>query len=330
MDKNSKDLKSRLIKANHSVALITPVGMGIHGEVVSGFIQENERLKQPFRVYPYYTRGVNTIDVTHCVEEVLQENFNLIVTVGLVASKVAHEILIKKNKTIPLLSVGITDKIASSVLQPFMDKYGYSSALFYTRSLPEKALQFLYECKPNMHRLLLPAEITKEEAMIDSTTFWLIQEAKQIEEFCISKNISFDFHHYSLIGGLFDFVKDKINDYDAIFLLEGTMAIEIHADTGELCNAAGVTLFSGTLEAVKTSSALGYGTSFFDLGIKAIDCAKQILLEGIAPNNLPFYMAEDTRRPAINTSLATHQGLDVNHIKRVCNKWNGIIFTKKD
>jgi len=319
------ELLEKYQKSEHSVALLSPNGIGTHGEIVRGFILQNESEQRVFRVYPFYSRGLNSDNIRICLEDILNDDFDLLVTVGVRCARLAIEVVKNKNSSIPVISVGANFPEIGDVSQ-----CTFITGITYGReNVQDRGISFLIACKPYIKEVLLPCE---PDSLLPEGSkgypMWLADEIRQISEKFKKVDIGLNVACVTSMVARFDYVKRHIESYDTILLVEGTISLDMHRPLANLCNNHGVTLFSGLTEAVRYGSAIGYGADFAVLGEKAVEYAQKILFDKVPPQELPFYKVEKIRKPAVNLALAERQGLDSKHIEKVCREWGGDIFTE--
>lgn len=315
---NNKQLDSK----RFSIAILAPVSMGPQGEVVQGAVNACY-LDKRFALYKYFARGVDPIQIARCVEDVLGEGCDLVVTVGLNCAFGVYNAVKNRKVNFPHIIAGVNYLDQMGLVQSLENPGGNATGICYSEMQSVEAIDFLSQSR-DLKKLLMAAAARTKDSEIES---WFLSEISKVSRLCEERSIEFQARGYSAFDSMYKFVSDEIKNTSAIFLPDGTVSLDLHKEIGQLCSKHGVTLFTGLLEPVKQgTAALGFGASYHSLGVRAIEYAKKILVDGIPAGEIPCHLEELGRRAAINLSVAKQQGLDPEHIKKVCAKWNGIVF----
>ena len=313
-------------KKTQLIALLTPVGLGMHGQVMNGLMNSPFVKEDEFRVFHFFSRGITEDAITYVVKQILEHPFSAIISVGVSCAYVAKKVLAQENSKIPHIFVGVTDPFKYGLGNNSQDLIDHNmTGILYDPYDTEKATTYLCESKPAIQRLLVATErIGSGGTHLD--TEWIDKEVAAIRSVCEPKGIEVQTHAAQSGAYLYAYVRDNIKTFDTMMLLEGGLSISIFDPLGALCDQYHKTLFSGLSEPVRKSAAIGYGASYESMGAMAAQYAHSILIEEKSVSQLPLLHQENTRRPILNLELAAGQDLDVAHAEEVCKKWDGIII----
>jgi hypothetical protein len=312
-------------KRPYLIALLSPVGMGMHGQVMSGIMGSAPVRNDLFRVYHFFTRGISEDAIRHTLDQISELRFAAIITIGAACARVAKKVLAEKNMRMPHIFVGLHNPVSAGVVETDADLLTHNmTGILYDPVQNDKVAQFLCEAKPHMKSVLIASEGISSQGV--GTHNWVATEAETIRAICEPRGVSVMVHYASTLGALYNYAHKNSNSYDTLLMIEGGVCLNLYESLGVLCSQNNKTLFSGLIEPVSRSAALGYGSSYESLGEHAIEYAHKLLIEGVAIQNLPPYVDTKGRHAAVNIALAPSQDLDAQHIEKVCRQWGGVVF----
>jgi ABC-type uncharacterized transport system substrate-binding protein len=313
-------------KKPYLIALLTPVGMGMHGQVMSGIMGSAPVRNDLFRVYHFFTRGISEDAIRHTLDQISELRFAALITIGASCARVAKKVLEEKGMRMPHIFVGVNDPISAGIVDTADDLIAHNmTGILYDSVQTDKVAQFLYEAKPHMKSLLIASEGISSQ-VTGGPANWVAAEAEIIRSICEPRGVSVMMHYAATLGALYNYVYKNSDQYDTLLMIEGGICLNLYESLGVLCNQKNKTLFSGLIEPVSRSAALGYGSSYESLGEHAIEYAYKLLIEGVALRSLPPYTDSKGRHAAVNIALAPLQDLDPGHIEKVCRQWGGVVF----
>ncbi|MDQ5890243.1 MAG: putative tryptophan/tyrosine transport system substrate-binding protein [Candidatus Dependentiae bacterium] len=313
-------------KKPYLIALLTPVGMGMHGQVMSGLMGSPYVRSDAFRVYHFFTRGLSEAAIRVSVEQILESRFSAIITLGLSCALVTKKILEEKHVKIPHIFVGINDPFSVGLGENPEDLVAHHmTGVLYNAYETEKATQFLCEVKPSMKSVLIALEnisVSGAHGRID----WVDQEMAKVRSVCEPRGITVSSYAASSLADLYSYVANNLDTFDTLMLLEGSTTLNIYESLGSLCSKNKKTLFSGLIEPVAKSAAIGYGASYESMGEYAAEYAYKLAVEGVPLQKLPLIRDLKGRQPVVNLAVGMSQDIDGDHAEAVCRAWDGLIF----
>lgn len=300
--------------------------MGMHGQVMSGFMGSSPVKNDTFRVYHFFTRALSEDAIKKSIEQILESRFSAIVTVGLSCALITKKILEEKNVQLPHIFVGVSDPFAYGLGESPEDLVAHNmTGILYNPYESDKAIRFLCEAKPHLKSLLIVSEQISLSGT-HSRPDWVAQEIAAVKAVCEPKGITVNSYAAPNLASLYAYVEKNIKTFDTLMLPEGTTTFNIYEALGELCSKYNKTLFSGLIEPVANSAALGYGASYESMGESAAEYAYKLLIDGVPLNRLPLVRDLKGRQAVVNTAVAGSQDLDPEYVEKVCRSWNGLVF----
>jgi len=312
-------------KRPHLVALLTPVGMGMHGQVITGLMDSAPVKNDQVRIYHFFSRGLSEEAIRESIEQILESRFSALVTIGVSCALAAKKVLEEKNVSIPHIFVGVHDPFAVGLGENEQDLVTHNmTGVLYTPYETERAMQFLCQAKPQMKSLLVVTEwIATASSHLRSG--WADEEVARVKSVCMPHGVKVEQYPAPSLAQLYTHIQKNIESFDALVLLEGTTCLNIYESLGDLCTSAGKTLFSGLIEPVMSRAAIGYGASYESLGEQAAQYLQKLLVEGVPLSRLPLHRDFKGRRPVFNTELARHQGLDAELLPELKKEWPDLL-----
>ncbi len=312
-------------KKPYLIALLTPVGMGMHGQVMSGIMGSTPVRNDVFRVYHFFTRGIGEDAIRHTLDQISELRFAAIITIGAACARIAKKVLAEKNMRMPHIFVGVHDPVSAGIVDAHDSLTAHNmTGILYDPVQNDKVAQFLCEVKPHMKSVLIASEGISSQGAGPAN--WVAAEAEIIRAICEPRGITVAMHYAATLGALYNYVYKNSALYDTLLMIEGGICLNLYESLGVLCSQNNKTLFSGLIEPVSRSAAVGYGSSYESLGEHAIEYAHKLLVEGISLEKLPPYIDTKGRHAAVNIALAPSQDLDPAHIEKVCRQWGGVVF----
>lgn len=325
----SDELARKLQSSTVSVAILTPIGRGSHGQVAQGLTERAEKGDNVFRVYPFYSRSLSENHIRLCLWEILAEKYDAIVTVGFNCTSIAHQVLSEKGWPIPLIFVGVNPPYTYEFYDIENKRgIGRTAGVVYTDHETINGLHFLRECAPHLNSWLIPVEKVKESSSREPSALsaWPQPEVARAQWFGKKHGIKAKALRYPTTLEMRQGVEEALPNYDAILQLEGTSSFYLHRAFTNLCNKSGKTLFAGLTEGVAFGAAIGYGADFAELGYQAAEYIREILFNDVEPSTLPLHRVDSLRTAAVNLATAERQGCNPELLKTACERWSGTIF----
>jgi putative tryptophan/tyrosine transport system substrate-binding protein len=278
----------------YKVAIVVPTTHQSLITITEGFINAlKDKINLDHRVFN--AQG-NRALLKSQMHEIIQGRYDLIVTVGAMATLMAKESLAQQKASIPIVFAAVSDPIRRGIVSSegtrAEDITGVSEQRDYKRQI--ELLLFL---KPTTKTILLVYDPTQGGG--------LDAERDKLAALCYQKGIEFKSVAVSHAGEIYSKVSPLITSADTIFVLKDNTVVSGIESLVGLCDRFGATLYVSNLESVDAGAALGYGTHEQDFGIQAAQKAYQILVDHEKASSIPvsspvsFYIKVNSKHAAL-------------------------------
>ena len=300
------------------VAILTRAGFPYHTRITQAYLKQIEREEYDWvRPTLYFCQTPKIDTMIAQVNEILDEQFDLIVTTGSLFTETAINVCKKNNATIPIVFAGVT---LSSRMSHLVASY---RCIGVTRDDPHPitiAAKLFHQIKPSAQSLLLPHSPNGSHGSVT-------KQATLIKEELNSLGTSTTLFPISNMKTMYSEIKHELetNNYDSLMYLEGCLVEEIYEELCTLCNHLGVTLFAHNIEALYAGAAIALGEDVGHMGKHAFDLTMQLLNEEKTIDKLCTIAVPNGRRIAVNTLAAQQQNLALDDELLFCLQ-NGLVL----
>jgi|GEM_PF-2724466 len=308
------------------ISVISPVGFGMHGQVLSGILHSPYARSDAVQLHHFFTRGFSEEVIRSVVEYCLSLHTTAFITLGLTCSLVIQRVLAEKGLSIPVVFAGISDPYAYGLAEHVRDLAARNmTGITYSPYETRKAAEFLCAAKPHAKSILFVSERVTTTGAYQGL-LWEKREIDTVRTACETRGIEVHYYAAQSIAEAYSYLREKSHLFDTLMILEGSAGVGFFEPVGIVCAEQKKTLFTGLIAPVRSSAALGYGASYQSMGTHAMAYAYRIVVEGTPIAQLPPYYDAKARRPAANLALAAAQGLAPEHVARVCEEFDGLVF----
>lgn len=312
----------------YSIAALSVIPSGSHGEVAHGFESFHKTTGQSIRIVPFYSLGTDQESVHAAAREILDEDYDLIFCIGKLVSVTMYELTKDMKNPAPLIFTatgfpqewGLIDSLASSK--------NHLVGVEVTPCVPDiTKLVRLFSLYPETNKVLIPyvtPKATKAHGNLSSRGLFITPLAHALKDLgkeVITLNCPTAEEGYM-------FLEQNAHKADCIILVEGDPLLHLHGPLGGICRKGGTLLCANMRTGVRCSATFGYGLSLIDVGKKAGEYAYKILFEGVAPSDLPTAELAGQRQIMVNTEIARAQGADVKTLLKAAGK-DAIVFERQ-
>ena len=284
----------------YAVAVILPVSHKALVEVQRGFVDviiNKYKLNASFT--EYNANGSRPLLLAQ-IEEVAQKNYDVVFTIGAVATQLTKEIFSKRGIKVPIVFGAVARPVELGLVET-LEKSG--NALTGAAAITNYPLQIdlLLVVKPSIKNVLLvydPAQSTGLEV-----------DRVAIEKLFTSKGVSFKAVEVFNVREVQQKLPLLINkDVDLVMILKDNTVVSAIDLIIRLCESYGVTVFVSDLDSVQKGAAIGFGVHEYAFGADAAECACKILRDGLSPDQIPLKLT-DKFRFTINRNKLKRQGI---------------------
>jgi putative tryptophan/tyrosine transport system substrate-binding protein len=301
----------------YRIAIFEPASHPAMDEIVQGFTNTIEKNSSKHYAFDRYNANGNKTLLRAQAEEIVQGNYDLIMTIGADPTRTMHELTTKKHITTPIVFDAVSDPVGLGVIA---SRASSGNNITGIEEVPnyEDQLNKLLSVKPNTKNILLVYDPAIKAGIHE---VWA-QEVKKIAHI---KGIDIHYAQVFQTNEIQAKVQPLLHNIDVILIFTDHTTVSGVDSLITLCNRYGVTLYASDLNSGDKGAALAYGIIQYDLGVDAAHVALQILEKHRQPTDIPTSEPK-TKRLKVNTATAAQQGLILSEQQREnIKKGGGII-----
>lgn len=282
------------------VAILTPVTHPSLEQIEAGFKKEME-VPDPglYRFTTYNAQGNKTLMRSE-IEAISQQDYALVFTIGTLASQMTKEVFEKKQMKTPIVFTCVNDplgfKIIVSEENPGGQVTGVKELLHF-----EEELAALLHVKPDIKKVLL---------VYNPMEPGLQKDQQEVERVLKEKNIALKtvevFQTNEMLAKVSPFIAEK----DALIVLKDNTVVSGLDVLVKLSDHYQVPLMASDLDSPDRGAAFGFGVYEVEFGVEGARKARQILIEGEKPGNIPITPVSEFKL-RINREAAKRQGVNL-------------------
>ena len=276
------------------IAIFQPATHPALDEIAQGFIDVMNDSDHEY-IFTRYNANGNKILMYAQAQEMLQQSYDLVFTIGLGCSVAMKELTAKQGDHTPVVFCAIDDPVNFNVqgsnITGVIDKSNYARQIDITLQL-----------KPSIKKVMLVYDVSQGSGLEkDKDAVQAILQEKNIDLKAVE------------INGLTE-IQQKVTAFmdsaDLIMILKDNTIVSGIDTIIKLCQNYHVPLLASDLNSGEKGAVLAYGIHEYDSGAQGALQAKLILEQGKQPDQV-FIVAVDTMVMKINRKQAALQGLDL-------------------
>lgn len=304
--------------SSYRVAIFEPASHPSMDEIAQGFTETIQKNSTAAYTFDRYNANGNKTLLRAQAEEILQKNYDLIMTIGSGATHTIYELSTKKHITTPLVFDAVSNPVDLGIIAS-MEKSGNHVTGVTDISNFKEQLNKLFELKPTTKNILLVYDPVDKSGIHET---W----AQQIENIAHSKGVNTHYAKVFQTNEIQAKVLPFMQQVDTIIIFTDHTTVSGVESLITLCNRYGVTLYTSELNSGDKGAALSYGVLQYDLGAAAAQLTLQILEQHKKPTDLPVVILQNNRLK-INTATAQKQGLTLDNAQlQEIKKSGGIVL----
>ena len=286
--------------------MVVPNVTRVTEEICRGFIESLRSITPLNFKFKLFSGDVNTLKLRKCLDTIVDDNFDLIFTVGTTCTVMAKEVITYKRKSLPIVFSSVSNPTQYDIIE-CERKPGCSITGVAAEPQPRyyEQLELLLLLKPQTKNVLFPFDpvvggpVTEEE------------HVKKLETFLNRKNIELtpvsDFNK----RGLLEKMEAHMDKVDVVFVGRDNLLMESTDHIVSLCNKNRVTFISSNLYSVEKGAALSFGHAENLMGQAAAHQARSILEHHLHPREIPVITPKMHYKMKINPKTLDLQGLSL-------------------
>lgn len=280
------------------IAIITPVTHPSLEQIEKGFRKTMEE-KNPneFHFVTYNGQGNKTLMRSE-VEEIAQQNYQLVFTIGTTATQMTKEVFEKRGIATPIIFTAVNDPVGFNIVLAEENPGKNISGVKELLRFDEELAALLKYC-PKIQNILL---------VYNPTEPGMDKDQKQVKRILDQKGINLQSVEVFQTNELLIKTLPFIDKADALIVLKDNTVVSGLEVLVKLCNQHRIPLMASDLDSPDRGAAFAYGVYEIEFGIEGAKQALRLLLDQQPPNSLPVTSVKNfTLR--INTEAAEKQGV---------------------
>jgi len=314
---SNKHRSKKIGVQSYRVAIFEPASHPAMDEIAQGFMDTIEKNSTAIYSFKRYNANGNQTLLRAQAEEIIQQNYDLVMTIGSNASKTVYELTTKKQLSTPIVFDAVADPVSLGIVKSLSSSGNHVTGV---EDIPnyEDQINKLLEIKPNTKNILLVYDPVQKSGIHN---IW----ADVITQLAEKKGIAIHYAKVFHTNEIQAKVQPLLNNIDVVLILTDHTTVSGVDSLITLCNRYGITLYASDLNSGDKGAALSYGVLQYDLGVDAAKLTLAILEKHIKPTNLPI-TGPKINKLKINTTTMQKQGIILSNEQRETIKKNGGIF----
>lgn len=282
------------------IAIFEPATHPAIDEIVDGFITTMKKNSPLEYTFDRYNANGNKTLLRSQAEEIIHQNYDLIMPIGADPTRTLHELTSKKKITTPIVFDAVSDPVSLGIIASTKSSGNNVTGI---EEVPD------YEDQINKLLLIKPA--TKNILLVyDPIIKAGIHEvwAQDIKKITDAKNITLHFAKVFHTNEIQAKVQPLLTNTDVVMILTDHTTVSGIDSLIILCNRYNVTLYASDLNSGDKGAALSYGVTQYDLGVDAAQLALKIIIDRQKPTDIPI-VSPRSKKLKINRTTINKQGI---------------------
>jgi putative ABC transport system substrate-binding protein len=252
----------------------------------------------PYAFNVYNANGNKTLQRAQA-EEIINQNYDLIFTIGASCTKIIKELTTKKQLETPVVFCAVDDPVGMEIISSLQDSQNHLTGVI-ERPDYQRQLAILAILKPTTRTMLIVYDPTHGTG--------LEKDRQQIIARAATYGITVQAVPIYNAGELQQKVESQLATVDVVLVLKDNTVVAAIDGLIRLCNRYGVTLYVSDLNSCEKGASLAYGVYEKEYGVESALKALLILEESQASHSIPT-TALTSYVVAINEPAALQQKL---------------------
>jgi len=283
------------------IAILTPVTHQSLEQIEKGFRETLEKSDKKRYEFTTYNANGNKTLLRAQADEIVNNNFDLIFTIGAQASQLIKAISLKKQNTVPIVFGAVSEPVQLGLVQSCEKPGGSVTGVVETADFKTQ-IELLRTIKPDVKNILLLYDPTQKGG--------LEKEKQAVEKIVIGLGLKLIPIEVFGIGEIYPKLQASITQADVVLVLKDNTVVSAIDGVIKLCNMHHVTLLTSDLDSGDKGAVLSYGVEERQFGVHGAELARKILEEKAQPAVLPCVEIKD-RVFKVNSRMLEQQGLRI-------------------
>lgn len=272
-----KDAQPTHAQKTCTIAVMIPTSHPSIDQIVSAFNATiNAHIKATITVF---NGNRNQALMKAQTDEILDQHYDLILTVGAGTSLMMREARAQRHATIPQLFTAVDDNPVQLHLVDSLEQPGHATTGVHVVQNHAQKLAMVRYLKPTIKNVLLIYDPRQGAG--------LTTDRNQLKKLCEQQGLHFSDMVVTNANDIFDRASQLIAQADVVFVLIDNTVVAAMESLVCICNTLHVPLYVSDLASVDKGAALGFGIYEADSGTYAAELALKILKEHRDASTLP-------------------------------------------
>ena len=238
------------------------------------------------------------------IEEVLENNYDLIVVTASQGAQMLREMTAKRNSQIPVVFLGTGHPVKLELVESLESSGNNLTGVCMLGDKWVKSMASLTSLVlPKVQNILIPYNPNSLGGAVESY-------AKRLAEACEDRGYKVQMMEVFNHAEVMERVGARIDDTDLIMVMPDATMIEAVGALSKLGEQHNVGVFvSFNMSQITEGATMCYGVQPYDVGVEGAHSARLILEDKELPTNIPVNGMYDSYRLAVNVDTARAQGL---------------------
>ena len=281
------------------IAILLPVSHVALDQIKNGFIDtlaNNAQLNCEFCIFN--ANGSRSL-MRAQIEEILEKKFDVLCTIGALASQMAKEVTQKKQSNLPIVFAAVANPTQLELVNSLIFSGNNLTGSAAESDYP-KEVGLLLKIKPSIKKVLIVYDPTQGGG--------LSKDNAQVHSLFAQRGVKVKSVEIYNSGEIIQKIPALLPYYDVVFIFkDNTIVLAIDALI-KLCQQNNILLFTKGLDFVDRGAALGFGVYERSFGVDAAKCACEILVDGKRPSDVQIRVTKDFKL-RINSKVINQQNL---------------------
>ena len=286
--------------ATFHIAIFEPASHPAIDEIVDGFTTTMQKNNPTQYLFKRYNANGNKNMLRAQAEEIIYQQYDLIMTIGADPTRTIHELTTKKKLNSPVVFNAVSDPVELGVVASLRSSgnniTGVEEVPDYTDQINKLLL-----VKPDAKTIVLVYDPIIKAGIHE-------QWAAEIKQIAQNKGINVIYAKIFQTNEIQAKIQQLLPSTDVVMILTDHTTVSGIDSLIALCNRYNVTLYASDLNSGGKGAALAYGITQYDLGVDAAQLALKILVNHEKPTNIPI-KSPKTKTLQINRKTMQKQGL---------------------
>ncbi|HEV8053189.1 MAG TPA: ABC transporter substrate-binding protein [Parachlamydiaceae bacterium] len=287
--------------ADYHIAIFQPAIHPSLEAIADGFKEGMSKSTSKRIIFHDYNAAGNSTLLRAQADEIVQQNYDLVFTIGAHSSQMVYHVAHKKGDYVPQVFAVVDDPLSIGIVKSLELSGTNVTGVLATR-LYQEQIAALLNLKPTIKRVLLvynPAQGSGLEKDRQAVEQILHEQGLTLQAVEVA-------HHNEII----EKVPAFLTETDVVLVLMDNTVVSGITSLVALCNRYGVLLYASDLGSGDKGAALSFGADDYHYGTLGAELALTILEKKHDPSSIPLTKVLE-QRIKVNTKTMHKQGLSL-------------------